>query len=124
MHLARWLRMLVMPQANGLLSPGLPHGLAELLICLVGSQGLFAACAAHPSGRRQFLDRQFLDRHMCMTVPVQVAPAGGIAAFDVSEDLLDDGGVLSALASCVALPPASLQSSALASDCSLRTAQL
>ena len=37
---------------------------------------------------------------------------GGIAALDVGEDLLDDGGVLSALASCVALPPASLQSDA------------
>ena len=65
-----------MPQANGFLSPGLPHGLAEVLICLVGSHGLFAACAAHPLGRRQFLDRhrrKFLDRHMWMTVPVQVA---------------------------------------------------
>lgn len=83
MHLARWLGMLAMPQANGFLSPGPTHGLAELLIWTVGSQGLFAAGAAHPSGRRQFLDQflddtnswghQFLDRHMCMTVPVQVA---------------------------------------------------
>jgi hypothetical protein len=37
---------------------------------------------------------------------------GGIAASDVGEDLLDDGGVLPALAFWIALPPASMQSNA------------